>query len=153
MTPITSYVVGFAFSLGSHKVALIRKERPEWQKGKLNGIGGHIEPGESPSQAMTREFEEETGVKIPLRNWNLFVHMLFPSAEIYFFKTLVPLLIFENNIHTTTDEHIIKIDHRELGQAGVIPNLRWLVPLAAYTDDDYEPIVVSASVAKSITPG
>lgn len=35
----TKYVVGFAFDLTLTMVALIRKNRPEWQMGLLNGIG------------------------------------------------------------------------------------------------------------------
>ena len=43
-------------------VVLIRKSRPEWQAGRLNGVGGKVEEGEDPYQAMRREFWEETGV-------------------------------------------------------------------------------------------
>lgn len=57
----TKYVVGFMFSEDSSKVALIRKNRPEWQKGLLNGIGGHCESSDKNNQdTMIREFEEET---------------------------------------------------------------------------------------------
>src|ERR1035437_6897488 len=45
-------------------VWLIRKARPEWQKGMLNGIGGHVEENENTMTAMTREFNEETGLTI-----------------------------------------------------------------------------------------
>ena len=38
-------VVGFAFTEDRRSVILIRKNRPEWQAGRLNGVGGHIEPG------------------------------------------------------------------------------------------------------------
>ena len=55
------YVVGLMFSPNLEKVALIRKRRPTWQIGKLNGIGGHIEGDEAPGLAMAREFEEEAG--------------------------------------------------------------------------------------------
>ena len=37
---MTKYVVGFMFSPDKQFVALIRKNRPEWQAGKLNGIAG-----------------------------------------------------------------------------------------------------------------
>ena len=37
------YSLGFVFDLPVEKVLLIEKQRPEWQKGKLNGIGGKIE--------------------------------------------------------------------------------------------------------------
>jgi 8-oxo-dGTP diphosphatase len=66
------YVVGFAFSEDAQQVVLIRKNRPAWMAGKLNGIGGHIESGESPLQAMVREFAEETGVSTALGGWREF---------------------------------------------------------------------------------
>lgn len=55
------YVLGFMFNEAESKVILIFKNRPAWQAGKLNGIGGKIEEGETPIQAMNREFAEETG--------------------------------------------------------------------------------------------
>lgn len=54
-----SYCLGFVFY--DRKVLLLRKNRPKWQAGKLNGLGGHIEDNESPWSAMQREFQEETG--------------------------------------------------------------------------------------------
>lgn len=56
---ITKYVCGFL--VYGHSVALMRKNRPQWQVGKLNGIGGKIEDGETAAEAMRREFQEETG--------------------------------------------------------------------------------------------
>ena len=46
-----------------HDTLLILKDRPEWQKGRLNLPGGKIEEGENPEQAALRELEEETGYK------------------------------------------------------------------------------------------
>ena len=43
-------------------VMLIRKAKPEWQKGRLNLVGGKVEPGESFFAAAEREFREETGL-------------------------------------------------------------------------------------------
>lgn len=57
------YVLGFAFD-SRNRVVLIHKERPDWQRGKWNGVGGHINEGELPYSAMVREFKEETGVLI-----------------------------------------------------------------------------------------
>lgn len=58
------YVVGLAFNRVADKLALICKKRPQWQAGKLNGIGGQVEVGETAETAMQREFQEETGVQI-----------------------------------------------------------------------------------------
>ncbi len=41
---------------------MIRKNRPDWQAGKLNFPGGHIEEGEEPQIAAARELFEETGL-------------------------------------------------------------------------------------------
>ena len=37
------YVCGFLFSPDRKKVLLIRKRRPAWQAGKLNGVGGKVD--------------------------------------------------------------------------------------------------------------
>jgi 8-oxo-dGTP pyrophosphatase MutT (NUDIX family) len=57
------YVVGFMFTDDTLQVLLIRKTHPRWQAGFLNGIGGHVETGEFPPEALRREFYEETGEK------------------------------------------------------------------------------------------
>lgn len=44
------------------KILLVLKDRPVSQKGKLNLVGGKIEPGETPNQAAIRELHEETGL-------------------------------------------------------------------------------------------
>lgn len=56
-----NYVLGFVFSPDLREVYLIRKNRPEWQRGLLNGIGGKIEQGETDAAAMHREAFEESG--------------------------------------------------------------------------------------------
>jgi 8-oxo-dGTP diphosphatase len=45
---MNKYVVGFLFNSDTNKVCLIKKNRPQWQKGRLNGVGGHIEDGKAP---------------------------------------------------------------------------------------------------------
>lgn len=51
-------------------VALVLKAKPMWQMGKLNCIGGAIEPLESPRTAMQREFKEETGLETMESDWS-----------------------------------------------------------------------------------
>lgn len=34
------YVVGFCFNSDLSQIILIEKNKPEWQKGYLNGVGG-----------------------------------------------------------------------------------------------------------------
>ncbi|MBD2847689.1 8-oxo-dGTP diphosphatase [Paenibacillus sp. IB182496] len=42
-------------------ILLLNREAPSWM-GCWNGIGGKLEPGETPRDSMLRELEEETGI-------------------------------------------------------------------------------------------
>jgi 8-oxo-dGTP pyrophosphatase MutT (NUDIX family) len=63
------YSAGLAFSKDGTCFALIRKNRPLWQAGFLNAIGGEIEPGELPLDAMMREFREEASLQTRAGDW------------------------------------------------------------------------------------
>ena len=143
--PKISYVVGFAFD-NHGDVILIQKNRPEWQKGYFNGVGGKVEDNETPLNAMIREFEEETGLR--LENWEHFVTMEFPGAVVYFYKILNLDCRITNEAKSLTDEPVHVISN--IDELPVIPNLRWLIPLATYTADNYKPIYVKA---ETLTPG
>ena len=58
------YVVIFpkmANAQPGEKILLVKKDRPAWQSGRLNLVGGKIEEGETPEQAALRELKEEAG--------------------------------------------------------------------------------------------
>lgn len=63
------YCLGFVCSLDAQKVLLIQKQRPAWQKGQYNGIGGKLEEGETPLQAMVRECKEEADLDLMESEW------------------------------------------------------------------------------------
>lgn len=42
-------------------ILLVMKDRPDWQKGLLNLVGGKVEEGESIENTALRELEEESG--------------------------------------------------------------------------------------------
>lgn len=117
------YVAGFLFRDSGRLVCLIKKERPEWQRGKLNGVGGHIEEGETPLEAMCREFREEAGVDI--EGWREFFTLSGSWGEVHFF-----MVHAEVTIQSMTEERVgwCSVEHLHLHD--VVPNLRWLVPLA-----------------------
>jgi 8-oxo-dGTP diphosphatase len=130
------YVAGFLID-ETGRVALVRKARPQWQAGKLNAIGGKVEPGESAPAAMRREFHEETGVEID--DWEHFATVSFEKGVVDFFRSFVPAGVLDQ-VRTVTDEPI-EVHPSMPVPKDALPNLAWLLPLALYTHDRYEPIV------------
>jgi 8-oxo-dGTP diphosphatase len=124
-----TYACGFLFSPDRRRVLLIRKRRPAWQAGKLNGLGGKIEPGETPIEAMRREFREEAGVDIP--EWQEVLQLSGSddagsgvSWRGHFFRAFGDI----DAPRPVTDEHLERHEVATL-PADVIPNLRWMIPL------------------------
>lgn len=130
----TKYVVAFAFNNDLSHVALIRKNKPEWQKGKLNGVGGKIEKRETPSQAVSREFGEEAGIqKIPCNNWKLFCIMEGTNNDgIEFQVWCYAIKLDLKKIISIEEEKIEIIETKNIlfGRLDIIENLSWLIPLA-----------------------
>lgn len=121
---MTEYVAGFMFQ--DSRVALVLKKRPSWQAGRLNGIGGHVEPGETPAQAMVREFYEETGADTSISDWNNFVRLEGNEFVVEFFYTQGDL----SKLKSTTDEEIVAFFIKDISPENAIPNLTWLIPMA-----------------------
>ena len=117
-------VVGFVFDEGYNHVVLIEKNRPNWQRGLLNGVGGHMEPHESFKDAMIREFHEEAGVKVP--GFKQYINLVGKNWTVCFFEAVIEDLSI---VQSMTDEKII-IERADSLPRSVIPNLRWLIPMA-----------------------
>lgn len=131
MTPM---VLGFMFNGARDSVVLIRKERPEWQRGKFNGVGGKVEEGESYEDAMIREFHEETGVLTTLDDWRYFCsfkgHGTHGPFVIKCFEGSNEQIA--NDAHTTTDEQVLLLPVNIVlqDQFAALDKLRWMVSLA-----------------------
>lgn len=130
---VKEYVLGFAFTLDKERVALIQKERPEWQKGRYNGIGGKCEPLEVPSDAMEREFMEETGVRIPAVKWDLRGTMGCEGLWRVSVFTVATESVWE--VSTKTDERVLLILPDEI-HPRMIENVPALIQLCKM-DFDY----------------
>lgn len=125
------YVVGFLFDdIG--RVVLIQKNRPAWQAGKINGVGGKVEPEEFPFDAMIREFQEETGVEFV--DWDKFAKLESPRSEIWVYRGFTTADVVDS-VRTMEDEAVVVFEHRYLRVLNTVPNLQWLIPLALQTDN------------------
>lgn len=138
------YVVGFAIDYGMQRLALIRKNRPEWQRGLLNGIGGHVEPGEAPRPAVVREFHEETGHRTSPSHWDLFLTISGEEFKIWYYRIGFTSSSL-NTLRSTTDEKVGLYDLRFLfSDEELVPDLSWVIPLAVYRAGRYRPINVES---------
>lgn len=123
-----NYVLGFMFSENKAQVALIRKQRPVWQRGKLNGMGGHIEKGESAVDAMVREFKEETGMETVPSEWHHYATLSGDGFNVVCFTALGDVA----TLKSTTDESIqlVQVFFFYPGKQDYIENVPWLVGIA-----------------------
>lgn len=149
------WVVGFLFDNDADSVVLIRKNRPVWQEGRLNGVGGKVEPGESIHEAMRREFIEEAGVDVG--DWHHFASLTWEEGVVHFLRTFRHMDVL-GECRTVTDESVERHRVHTLGLPGpgrqnVTPNLLWLVPLAAHRHDTYDVIDVAETGTTLRKPG
>lgn len=121
-------VVGIAFDEDVTRVLLIEKQRPKWQKGYFNGVGGKVEPGEEPRGAMAREFKEETGLQVNADSWDYVVNYRGLDFEIYFYRVFLPNEMFAA-AKTMTDEQVVPTPLAQIPSTRTIYNLQFIIPM------------------------
>lgn len=135
------YCCGFMFDEKRDFVGLIEKQKPDWQKGKFNGIGGKLNPSEPWKQGQVREFYEETGVIHD--GWEQFVTYWGKGFCVHFFRAFTDKL---HSIKSMEDEIVHRVNVDALFdpnlpfQKKLVNNLNWLIPLAL--DENVEPSTI-----------
>lgn len=120
------YVLGLPFSASGACVMLARKQRPEWQTGKLNGIGGKVEPGEEWADAMAREAHEETTMV-----GNPWDHVATLAGSDFIMRIYACFDDINLRLRARTDEMLYPFwTHDVMRAQDLIPNLRVFIPLA-----------------------
>lgn len=129
------YVVGLLISEDKQNVLLIHKNRPDWQVGRLNGIGGKIEESDLTSvDAMIREFREEASLEI--KQWLPVVTITGEIYSVEFFYTIDDRIYEAESL---TDEKIEIFNIYSLPD--VIFNLRWIIPMCI-DDNISKPVIL-----------
>lgn len=131
------YVLGFCID-ANLDVLLIRKDRPEWQRGRLNGLGGHVEEGEAPSQAMQREFREETDDffrrhDLPEPEWCCFARLLGSDYEVWVSYGRVPGRLPEGLLAMSVAEGVLLTMPARvacMGMSETLPSVEYLLTMA-----------------------
>ncbi len=125
------YVCGFMFSPDKKQVLLINKLRPDWQNGKINGIGGKVEEGETPIDAIVREFYEETGKTTIISDWSFAFSLSSNTAysdghdyKVFYFKSLLGF----DDTFSKTDE-TITIEKVDSLPPNILTGLKWIIPV------------------------
>lgn len=131
------YVLGFAFSNDKQRVVLIKKKRPDWQRGLLNGVGGKMEKNETAYDTMIRKFAEETGVVTEHDDWTIYCVMEGEDFKVCVFYAFLETVVIDS-VQTMTDEVVINASVKHtlpILQKEGISNLSWLIPMAL--DENY----------------
>lgn len=120
------------FTPERNQVLLIQKDRPDWQVGKYNGIGGKIELGELPLHAMLREFEEEVGICTLTSHWEHFATTEGENCRVHCFRA------FSDKVHDyqQMESEVPQLLYVPLlNEYPTVPNVQWLVPMALSTNE------------------
>lgn len=139
------YVLGFRFDKNKENVVLIEKLKPDWQKGKLNGVGGKIEISDQQhlnfgQVAIAREFDEEAGLSTKPEDWKEVGSLNGPDCIVHIFMSIGDI----SECHTMESEEIYICSVAEI-PTNIVPNLRWLIPIML-DDTIVKPLVFNFTV-------
>ena len=125
------YPMGLMFTENMRQVLLILKNHgPKCVIGRWNGIGGHIELGETPIQCQVREFEEETGVKTTENDWQLFTKLLGEDFIVHCFWGKNSTAVMTAKTITNEQVAIVNCECGIISLSNLLlaPNLKWMIP-------------------------
>lgn len=136
------YVLGFAKNIETSEILLIKKNRPAWQQGFLNGIGGKLEPDDyingdslAPQTGMAREFKEECGIATLPSSWKLSGSMYSTEEDWKVFILAIELPSELYNTYRSMESEVVTsvllsdITFGFRSDIRFVSNLPWLLPL------------------------
>jgi 8-oxo-dGTP diphosphatase len=120
------YVLGLIFNQRQDKILLIKKKRPDWMKGRWNGIGGKIDNNENPTVAMQRETTEETDL---FYSWEHFLTFVCPGGTVFVFRAFSH---YQGGVieFTQKEDETLKTFSLSCLPIHIMSNLKWIIPVA-----------------------
>jgi 8-oxo-dGTP diphosphatase len=120
------YTLGFLFNSDFSQVLLIHKLSPEWQKGKVNGLGGKFEPNETAQECIQREVKEETDLNTLSEDWK-------KIGELHSSKWVVEVMaiVYDGKISDAQSVEKEKVEWFAVNNLpnNIMSNLSWLIPM------------------------
>lgn len=117
------FVLGFVFNKDGTKVLLVQKERPKWQAGLWNGIGGKIEGAEFPKVAMMRECYEETGCSY---TWDHVLTFVCPGGTVFVYRAFSTGNVIA---YSQMEDEFLDVYSIDNLPSMIINNLKWMIPV------------------------
>lgn len=124
------YCLGF--NIYNESVLLVKKNKPKWQAGRFNGIGGKREGSESFLDSMVREFREETGVETKHHEWKK-IAFLWRHDRFYMhvFVRRAVLGDFKAINDSGEQNHELRISSvMAMDESLLLLNVKWMLSLA-----------------------
>ena len=132
------YVLGFLFDEARDHVLLIEKNRPAWQRGRWNGIGGKVEDAdEGFLAAMHRECWEETHLRD--LDWQNTTTLVGEDFHVEVFAAFSQAAFYAIQ---RTDEALRIFSHRSLPEPRMMPNLPLLIAIALDESGVTKPVLL-----------
>ncbi len=126
--------VGFIFDQSLESVLLVHKQKPDWQIGKLNGVGGKVEDNETGLTCIARECFEETTLNLPASVWHQYATAVHETnteekKQIDFFTAIYSGQKSDAKKGDYEEVEWFASDHLP---DNILPNLSFLIPMARY---------------------
>lgn len=129
---MNNYVLVYAKPVNNfsqNTVLLVLKDKPEFQKGRFNLVGGKIEAGETPLEAAIRELKEESGLNPLSKELCVIMGKITGSwGEVHCVK--IPVIFSKLNPRPEETEVVSWMDWPEVCNSPLLmPNLKTIIPM------------------------
>jgi len=121
-----------------------RRANMAWQRDLWNGVGGGVNPGESPYDASKREWREETTIEPNhFQGWRCFAVETGRNYQLYCFRADVAANFLSTDTwpkYNDANEMMAWLNMADMDKHHVLGNLRWMLPLALDPRGFSEPV-------------